>query len=110
MKRRNFLKTSALGTLAAGAITPQTSLAASAYNEQILVYIFLRGGIDGCNLVVPLGSADHEYYSIMRPTLGTSNLRGKLVFRARSGPVCHPKVHGQGWSCAVLTGNCVVMH
>ena len=69
MKRRHFIKTSAAGTLAAGTLNSGISLAATPHNEQILVYIFLRGGIDGCNLVVPLGDKDHEYYSIMRPTL-----------------------------------------
>jgi uncharacterized protein (DUF1501 family) len=71
MKRRQFLKSGALGgTLAVGAFAGRAALAAPAYNEQILVHIFLRGGIDGCNLVVPLGAADHEYYSLMRPSLG----------------------------------------
>ena len=71
MKRRNFLKTSALGTLAAGTLGARAgaAAAASAYNEQILVYIFIRGGIDGCNLVVPLGENDYAYYSAMRPVL-----------------------------------------
>ena len=70
MKRRQFLKAGALGTAAAGAFASRAARAAPAYNEQILVHIFLRGGIDGCNLVVPLGDADHAYYSIMRPSLG----------------------------------------
>ena len=69
MKRRRFLKSSALGAMAGSAFARQAQ-AAPAWNEQILVYIFLRGGIDGCNLVVPLGDSDHEYYSVMRPGLG----------------------------------------
>ena len=69
MKRRSFLKHSALGGAALGAFSGSQALAAPAYNEQILVHIFLRGGIDGANLVVPIGAPDHEYYSIMRPTL-----------------------------------------
>lgn len=69
MKRRNFIKNSALGSIAAGAFATHASRAGAAFNEEILVYIFLRGGIDGCNLVVPLGEWDHEYYSIMRPVL-----------------------------------------
>jgi uncharacterized protein (DUF1501 family) len=69
MKRRQFLKSSAVGAVASSAFARHAQ-AAPAFNEQILVYIFLRGGIDGCNLVVPLGDADHEYYSIMRPSLG----------------------------------------
>ena len=69
MKRRNFIKNSALGSIAAGAFATHSARAAPAYNEEILVHIFLRGGMDGCNLVVPLGEHDHEYYSVMRPNL-----------------------------------------
>ena len=47
----------------------QSVFAGPAYNEEILVYIFLRGGIDCFNFVVPLDANDHEYYSIMRPVL-----------------------------------------
>ena len=70
MKRRQFLKSSALGTIAGGALTHQSLLAAEPFNEEILVHIFLRGGIDGANVIVPLGDNDHEYYSILRPQLG----------------------------------------
>lgn len=73
MKRRQFLQTSALGTLAAGSLVSQSSYAGVVTNDEILVHIFLRGGIDGCNFVVPLGVKDHEYYSIMRPTLAIPN-------------------------------------
>lgn len=69
MKRRNFIKNSAMGSLAAGAFASHSVQAGTTFNEEILVHIFLRGGIDGCNLVVPLGEHDHEYYSIMRPNL-----------------------------------------
>ncbi len=69
MKRREFIRSSTLGTLAAGSVASQSSYATTASNEEVLVHIFLRGGIDGCNVVVPLGPKDHEYYSIMRPTL-----------------------------------------
>jgi uncharacterized protein (DUF1501 family) len=73
MKRRSFLKHGAFGSAALGTIAARQALAAPAYNEQILVHIFLRGGIDGANLVVPLGDADHEYYSIMRPNLAIAD-------------------------------------
>jgi uncharacterized protein (DUF1501 family) len=69
MKRRQFLKSSIVGAVAADTFARKAQ-AASAFNEQILVHIFLRGGIDGCNLVVPLGDPDHHYYSVMRPSLG----------------------------------------
>jgi len=70
MKRRQFLKSSALGTIAGGTLTHRSLQAAEPFNEEILVHIFLRGGIDGANVIVPLGDKDHEYYSILRPQLG----------------------------------------
>ncbi len=73
MKRRQFLKTGALGTLAGGSILSSDLQAANYYNEEILVHIFLRGGIDGLNLIVPIGDKDHEYYSLMRPKLAIQN-------------------------------------
>ena len=77
MKRREFIRRSTFGaagtltgrTLAAGTLASSNLHAATSYNEEILVHIFLRGGIDGCNVVVPLDAKDHEYYTIMRPTL-----------------------------------------
>lgn len=69
MKRRQFIKTGVTGSVAAASLSSPLSAIAAPYNEEILVYIFLRGGIDGFNVVVPLGEHDHEYYSIMRPGL-----------------------------------------
>ena len=69
MKRRQFLKSSALGTMAGGlTVAAPLAQAGPPYNEEILVYIFLRGGIDCFNFVVPLAD-DHTYYSLMRPVL-----------------------------------------
>jgi uncharacterized protein (DUF1501 family) len=69
MKRRSLLKSSALGGVALSTLAARQVQAAPAFNDQILVHVFLRGGIDGANLVVPIGDPDHQYYSIMRPTL-----------------------------------------
>jgi len=71
--RRSFLKKVA----AAGAVTivgsgtglrPMTAWALPGQNnDTVLVSVFLRGGADGLNIVVPHG--DDEYYA-RRPTLG----------------------------------------
>ena len=71
--RRTFLKQVA----AAGAVTIIGSSAAARPmqawalpgegNDTVLVSVFLRGGADGLNIVVPYG--DDEYYN-RRPTLG----------------------------------------
>src|SRR5690349_15200744 len=41
------------------------------YNDEILVVLFLRGGQDGLNLVVPTGGAsnDRQHYELARPNL-----------------------------------------
>ncbi len=38
-------------------------------NDEILVVLFLRGGMDGLNLVPPIGGADRGFYEALRPTL-----------------------------------------
>ncbi|NJK80729.1 MAG: DUF1501 domain-containing protein [Chloroflexaceae bacterium] len=42
---------------------------ASEPNQEILVVVFLRGGIDGLNLVPPIDGADRGFYQSARPTL-----------------------------------------
>jgi len=43
-------------------------------NDEILLVLFLRGGQDGVNLVIPTGgtSNDRQYYDLARPQLGIS--------------------------------------
>jgi len=41
----------------------------SGYNEEILVVVFLRGGMDGLNVVMPLDGIDRGYYEAARPDL-----------------------------------------
>jgi uncharacterized protein (DUF1501 family) len=68
ISRRRFLA-GCSGAIAAlsGAWVSHLAFAEAAANEgDILVTVFLRGGIDGLNLVVPHGDPD---YSINRPTL-----------------------------------------
>ncbi|MEM7583216.1 MAG: DUF1501 domain-containing protein [Acidobacteriota bacterium] len=38
-------------------------------NEDILVSIFLRGGLDGLNLIMPIAGADRGHYEAARPDL-----------------------------------------
>ena len=40
-----------------------------AYNEEILVVVFLRGGMDGLNVVIPIAGVDRGYYEAARPDL-----------------------------------------
>jgi uncharacterized protein (DUF1501 family) len=69
MKRREFLGACCVGAAAAGA--PRFLLAgpSGAEPHDTLVYVFLRGGIDGLNLVVPINGNDRSYYEEARPDL-----------------------------------------
>ncbi|MFO1350138.1 MAG: DUF1501 domain-containing protein [Gammaproteobacteria bacterium] len=68
LTRRALLSSGAHAVIGLGAGAYAGFSRAASFNDEILVYVFLRGGIDGCNVVVPLGK-DHEYYTLMRPTL-----------------------------------------
>lgn len=74
LTRRSFLKTSGLlswGAITANLFTPvlfdQNLYAGNANNNKRLIFIFLRGGADGLNILIPRG--DPEYNSDNRPTL-----------------------------------------
>ncbi|MBL8992229.1 MAG: DUF1501 domain-containing protein, partial [Spirochaetia bacterium] len=65
MKRREFLKWAGLG-LAASSLPRFNLFSQSRADKPILVTIFLRGGMDAINAVVPYG--EKSYYAI-RPTI-----------------------------------------
>jgi uncharacterized protein (DUF1501 family) len=64
--RRDFLK--AGGAAAVGAtLAPRISFAADAYSDNILVFVFQRGGIDGLSFLAPMnGHADRGHYEALR--------------------------------------------
>ena len=41
----------------------------NAENQDILISVFLRGGMDGLNLVLPIAGADRGYYLAARPDI-----------------------------------------
>ncbi|HEY3780921.1 MAG TPA: DUF1501 domain-containing protein [Fimbriimonadaceae bacterium] len=78
--RRNLFLTAGLGALS-WLSTRESALAQLAVNTQkqtdeVLVVIFLRGGADGLNVVVPYG--EDEYYKL-RPSLGIASPRDKTA-------------------------------
>ncbi len=68
--RRSFLKgcSAAVGGVASTRFT-NLAFGAAGHNEEILVVVFLRGGMDGLNVVMPLGGTDRGYYEAARPDL-----------------------------------------
>jgi len=65
--RRSFIK-GGLAITAYGLVRPSVSLGAG--QPDLLVVVFLRGGMDGLNLVPPVTKTDRNLYETARPNLG----------------------------------------
>lgn len=55
----------------AGSRFPSLAFAepSGSFNEEVLVVVFLRGGMDGLNMVVPRSGADRGHYESARPNI-----------------------------------------
>ena len=53
----------------AGSRFNTVAFADPALNQEILLVIFLRGGVDGLSVVPPIDGPDRGYYEAARPTL-----------------------------------------
>ncbi|WP_242162926.1 DUF1501 domain-containing protein [Lysobacter sp. M15] len=103
LNRRDFLK-GCCATAAAGAVgpsllfSPEAQAAANTYDTVVLV--FLRGGIDGLNLVVPTSGNDRSFYEQARPNLAiaASGTYGALPLTLAGGAATpfglHPSATG----------------
>ena len=103
LDRREFLK-GCCATAAAGAagpallFSPDADAAVNSYDTFVL--IFLRGGIDGLNLVVPTSGNDRTYYEQARPSLqvAASGAYGALPLTLAGGAATpfglHPSALG----------------
>ena len=72
LTRRTFLKGSALGLTALGGLRLgfNTGLARADWEgNRFIVFVFLRGGMDGLNFVAPIAGPDRAIYEAKRPTI-----------------------------------------
>jgi len=105
MDRREFLK-GCCATAAAGVVGPGLFFAgparAAANSYDTFVLVFLRGGMDGLNLVVPVAGNDRAYYEAARPDLmipatgSNAALPLTLASGAGTGFGLHPAAAGLG--------------
>src|SRR5215510_13368225 len=85
LSRRDFLRTSGCGVLSAAAIASgvdrlgMIQAFAQGTDYRALVCIFLGGGNDGNNLVVPLDSAGYAAYSAARSAAGLAIAQATLL-------------------------------
>jgi uncharacterized protein (DUF1501 family) len=64
--RRHFLKTAGVAAASAG-MSPKLVFAEDEYSDNILVFVFQRGGIDGLSFMAPMnGHADRGHYEALR--------------------------------------------
>ncbi len=74
--RRNFIVGAAAAAAGAtGAIKTRMAFAGpdAEDNNELLVFVFLRGGMDGLSLVLPITGADRSYYETARSYLAVPN-------------------------------------
>lgn len=76
-KRRDFLKTAGVTAATAG-LAPRLAFSEDEYSDNILVFVFQRGGIDGLSFLAPMdGHADRGHYESLRSN-GTMIPSGNL--------------------------------
>jgi uncharacterized protein (DUF1501 family) len=72
MRRRSFLQ-GCCAAAVAGAVPLTTfwrpAAAAGRTSNDVIVYLFLRGGLDGLHLVVPYAGAERGHYELLRDNL-----------------------------------------
>ena len=94
MQRRTFLKTASWGALAQLAgVSPLRSVAALAQNNSVndykaLVCLFLRGGNDSNNMIIPIAEAQYGFYSAARAA--TAIQQSQLLQLSGIGYGLHP--------------------
>jgi len=80
MRRRSFLAgccAAAVASAVPATVFFRPLAAASRSSNEVLVYLFLRGGMDGLHLVVPYAGAERGHYELLRENLAIpeANLR-----------------------------------
>jgi len=80
LNRRNFIKgVSAASAVAAAAAGPRIAMGADIYGDNILIFVFLRGGNDGLSFLAPMdGHPDRGHYEALR-THNTAIPSGMLL-------------------------------
>ncbi len=112
--RRGFI-TGCSAAIAGLAGTRFTSLAfaepGSGFNQETLVVVFLRGGMDGLNVVMPRDGSDRGYYESARPDLkvpvsgsgSAINLNNQLGLHPAMAPI-HPLYQDGKFGFVVAAG------
>lgn len=95
MRRRSFLQGCCVAALA-GAVPLTTfwrpAAAAGRTSNEVIVYVFLRGGMDGLHLVVPYAGGERANYDLLRDQLAIPQSRLRRLDASTWG--LHPRAGG----------------
>ncbi len=69
MKRRTFLKSTAMLGALSGVKVARANSAAGSGTQPIIIDLFMRGGMDGLNVVPPFSGPDRAVYEQIRPDI-----------------------------------------
>src|SRR5699024_9072218 len=93
MKRRAFLQGCCAAALA-GAVPLSTfwrPAVAGQGSSDVIVYVFLRGGMDGLHLVVPYAGAERSHYEMLRSNMAIPESRLRQI---TDNWALHPRAGG----------------
>ncbi|TDR20630.1 DUF1501 domain-containing protein [Marinicella litoralis] len=99
INRRKFLKGSGLVTVAGmgglqlGFANTMLKGGSGGSGRDLLVYVFLNGGMDGLNMVPPRSGNDYTHYTLLRPNLHIPNSIS-LALNGQSEFGMHPSATG----------------
>ncbi len=89
LNRRNFLKCAGVGAGVAASLPATTFAAPDIYGDNILIFVFQRGGIDGLSFLAPMdGSAERSDYEALR--VNGTRIPSASLHAAANGWGFHP--------------------
>lgn len=107
MNRRKFLQSSALlAGLSGVKISRAHNLMSS--SQPIVIDLFMRGGLDGLNLIPPFSGADRIEYEILRPDLQVPLTGANRVLDVGEAFGFHPAA--VGFKDMYLSGDLAIIH
>jgi len=107
MNRRNFIKSSAMLAGLSGVKISRAS-GANIGRQPVVIDLFLRGGMDGLNLVPPFSGANRTEYEVLRPNLQIPKTGNNKILDLGEAFGFHPAA--TGFRDMYLGGDLAIIH
>ncbi len=107
MKRRTFLQSTALLGALSGVKVARAG-GSSPSNQPIIIDLFMRGGMDGLNVVPPYSGSNRTNYEILRPNIQVPRSGNNAVIDIGEAFGFHPAA--SGLRDMYLSGDLAVIH